>query len=90
MFDQADAPLKVLQNPSLGDPLFVLGEIQGQIERVERVYLTDPRVEVLTRTVGDLLLRVQVLESQTPRAYLDRLRAYLVSTARRVWRVLWP
>ena len=79
MWDQIDAPLKIMNNASLGDPLFVLGEIVVP-PSVPDVW--DPRVDALLITVGALQARVVALEQQTLSAYWHRFVTWV--------RSLWP
>ena len=84
MFSQDEAPLRILNNASLGDPLLVLSAQTEMARRPEGSvqYVQDYRTDVLVQTVESLLLRVTDLERQTPRAYWQRFVAWL--------RGLWP
>ena len=81
MWDQIDAPLKVLHNASLGDPLFVLSE-PVPLPSVPYVqYVQDPRIDGMLVDLVRLQQRVESLEQQTLSAYWTRFLVWL----RRIW-----
>ena len=83
MWDQRDAPLQVLQNPALGDPLLAFSEpCLEASERAEWPSETDLRVEALEGWVAVLEARIARLEAQTPTAYWRRFVLWI--------RSLWP
>lgn len=79
MWQQREAPLQILQNPSLGDPLFVMEE---PTELPEPPSETDQRVDLLEGWIAVLEERIARLEAQTPLAYWNRFVLWLWS--------LWP
>lgn len=94
MFHQADAPLKVLDHPSLGDAALIFhepGDRSGakgpEVELLlsglyAQILDLDTRLHTAETAVTALQTRVQALEGQTARAYWDRGVAWL--------RSLWP
>lgn len=86
MWNQADAPIKISDQPALGDAVFVMDPTHGPVtaERVLQLQILD-----LAKIVIDLRIeithletRVLELETQTPSAYWTRFTVWLWS--------LWP
>lgn len=86
MFDQVDAPLRIIDSPMLGDPLFVLHQqLAEAADQEPPPEPLDHRVELLEGWVAVLEARIARLEQQTPRAYLRRGIAALKALWSRVW-----
>jgi hypothetical protein len=82
MFDQAKAPLRVLDQPTLGEPVLMLSESMPSGPPTRSIIQTDPRVDLLQQRLDIITWRVEQLEAQTPRAYWLRFVQWL--------RGLWP
>ena len=83
MWDQRDAPLQVLQNPTLGDPLFAFGEPFLQASPEEGKH--EDRIAALEGWIAVLEERIARLEAQTPTAYWRRFTGWIRSRWSRVW-----
>lgn len=80
--DPRTAPLRVLSQPLLGDPLMLMSEPPDHQTGRSALSQLELRVALLEGLVAELQAQVVQLEQQTPRAYWQRLVRWL--------RSLWP